>query len=446
MSYNERPLRDDRALGSGRDQDGSRDRQDADARRGLRLEAFDARAAHLAQLGSAAHPRHRPALHDVQRPALGLRDHLGRRLACRRPRGGSGVPPRVAVGPALRRHSLRAEHDSGYRAGRNRTECAEHQRGRGHGVVCERVVAAFGRRRRCDRIPALRRRHAVRRPRYESGDGRESSVRRSGDDRCRRGRRCRQRVGSVDRDGGTRPVRGRECACSATAAAGRHDTAFDARRRVRLRCQPDGCDAVVGPVHRRRRRGRLPPVQGRRGCRHRHGHALHLHGSLLRDDLCARAGRVRCCGQLLRHLLGERRNAGVRGRLDTAFDTRGSGNQRRRPDLGDPFVERVERRHRRDRVFNVPGRLADRQLRNDELHLHRADLRDDLHPRRRSGRCRQQRLRHSHEERHDGCLPGHHTTLDAHGPRPECGGSDVRCAFVERVDRRHRSDRLPRIP
>ena len=57
----------------------------------------------------------------------------------------------------------------------------------------------------------------------------------------------------------------------------------------------------------------------------------------------------------------------------------------------------------------------------DELRLHRADLRDDLHAGRRRRRRRRQRLRHRHQERHDRCLPGHHPAVHADGARHERG-------------------------
>ena len=257
---------------------------------------------------------------------------------------------------------------------------------------------------------------------------------------ARRGRgRCRrERLRHCNRECRDRSV-------SAAASAG-HDTAFNAYRALGLRSQPVGDHAVLVRIHRQCRSHRLPVVPRRRAGRHGHGHQLHLHGPFLRDDVFARGGSARCRGQCLRHLLDERRDAGVCGRLDTAFDTRGSRHECRRPDLGDAFVVRVDRRHRGHRVPSVPGRLAGRDLGDDELHLHGADLRDDLHPRRRRGRCRRQRLGHRHEERHHGRLPGHHPTLDADRPRPEHGGPDVRAPFVERVDRQRRSHGLSRVP
>ncbi len=83
---------------------------------------------------------------------------------------------------------------------------------------------------------------------------------------------------------------------------------------------------------------------------------------------------------------------------------------------------------------------------DNQLRLHRPDLRDDLHPRGCRRRCRRQRFGNRHQEPDDGRVPGHHPTLHTDGSRDERDRPDLRCACVERVDRRRRRDRLPRVP
>ena len=124
----------------------------------------------------------------------------------------------------------------------------------------------------------------------------------------------------------------------------------------------------------------------------------------------------------------------------------GARHERGRRNLRNSLVDTRHRQRRSYRLPALPGRLAGRDLRDDQLRLHRPHLRDHLHARRGRGRRRRQRLRHRHQEPHHGRLPRHNPTLDTDRPCHERNRPDVRRALVDRVERRRRSDRLPRLP
>ena len=125
---------------------------------------------------------------------------------------------------------------------------------------------------------------------------------------------------------------------------------------------------------------------------------------------------------------------------DRSLDKRG------RPDLNDALVERVERQRRRDRVPAVPERQPGGNAAGDELRVQRADLRNELHTRRRSVRHRGQRLGNGDGERIDGRLSGHDAAVDADGARHDRGRPDFDHAVLDGLERQRGCDGVSDVP
>ena len=174
---------------------------------------------------------------------------------------------------------------------------------------------------------------------------------------------------------------------SPPAACTGHHPAVDADRPRDERDRADLGDPVLDRVDRQRRRHRLPGLPGGTQVGHLADDELQLHRSHLRYDLHTRRRRGRRLGQRLRHRDEERHHDCLPGH-DAAVDPDRPRTSAVCPDRRDAVVDGVERQRRRDRLSGVPGRHAGREPGDDELRLHRSDLRHDLHARRRRGRRR----------------------------------------------------------
>src|SRR5919198_1013960 len=142
---------------------------------------------------------------------------------------------------------------------------------------------------------------------------------------------------------------------------------------------------VVEPVHRQRRRHRLPAVQERRARRDDCTDVVHVHRPYLRDDIqhrpdCRRRRRQRiecdlCPGTGVDEPV-------LHSRHNRAHDPNRARDQLDQPKQHHPQLGRLHRQRRRGRLRPLPQRHVAVERHGHELHLHRIELRDELHARR----------------------------------------------------------------
>ena len=156
---------------------------------------------------------------------------------------------------------------------------------------------------------------------------------------------------------------------------------------------------------------RLRPVPGQRRRRFRLRDERHVLGPRVRPQLRPRGRRLRRERQPLGSPLGRLVHRAV-PRYGAAFDSVRADPDRRHPIVGGADLDRLERQRRRRRLRDLPRRRTDRIDELARLHLRVADLRHDLHGRRRRLRRRRQPLRgrdalHRHsrlQRRHPGSI------------------------------------------
>ena len=185
------------------------------------------------------------------------------------------------------------------------------------------------------------------------------------------------------------------------------------QQRQRLRHQPAATQHLVVPRRHLRRR-RPPLLRQRHPRRHpnpnRSNHHLHQPtADRQRQHLGPVLQRPHRPNPHLQHPTHRRRTPNRHDhpnrpprpqRHHPAKHTHRPHDQRRRPNIDHPRLERLHRQRRRHRLPPLPRRHPSRHHRHHphHLHLHRPHLRHHLHPRRRRHRRRNQHLHHRHHQ------------------------------------------------